>query len=293
MTDNNLIDCQLGLIHSHNSMATFFSQTDLNTLRDEGKDRNHFVSLIVNNEGTYTAAITRKIKGKKKEILDFTYNTFNDELKHSKSNNEVDCEVIQYSMLNIIKQGASQFDDIDARLAEIKKAKAEKAQKIEAVRNINPNYLGIEPIKNKDMGLFNPNLFPKSPFNEKNTFYKEKDFFKDSDITVDAKDVKALAMQLITGSIVITESNNIDMNNWAAQRMVPLFDKRFNKDMLFFENWVEMFVEFLLTYSVPQDYEVIEENYMKDMADAVYLTLNKLPKNDYLEIIKEKLLLWN
>lgn len=57
-----LLDCKMGLIHSHNSMPSFFSGTDLNTLREEGNDRNHFVSLIVNNEGKYTAAITRKVK---------------------------------------------------------------------------------------------------------------------------------------------------------------------------------------------------------------------------------------
>ena len=57
-----LTDCKLGLVHSHHSMSTFFSNTDINTLKSEGKDRVHFVSLIVNNEGTYSAAITRKIK---------------------------------------------------------------------------------------------------------------------------------------------------------------------------------------------------------------------------------------
>ena len=42
-------------------MATFFSGTDTDTLREEGNKRNHFVSLIVNNAGTYTAGITRKV----------------------------------------------------------------------------------------------------------------------------------------------------------------------------------------------------------------------------------------
>ena len=37
---------------------TFFSGTDLNTLQEEGSDMNNFLSLIVNNAGQYTAAIT-------------------------------------------------------------------------------------------------------------------------------------------------------------------------------------------------------------------------------------------
>lgn len=62
MCDNNLISHYFGLIHSHNKMATFFSGTDLNTLEAEGKSTPHFLSLIVNNEGSYTAAITRQEK---------------------------------------------------------------------------------------------------------------------------------------------------------------------------------------------------------------------------------------
>ena len=74
MTDNDLLDCQVGLIHSHNNMATFFSGTDLETLRVEGTDRNNFVSLIVNNAGTYTAAITRKVKSRSiKEELSYEF----------------------------------------------------------------------------------------------------------------------------------------------------------------------------------------------------------------------------
>lgn len=61
MIDNGLIGTQMGLIHSHHSMATFFSGTDTSTLLQEGMDRNHFLSLIVNNAGTYSAKITRRI----------------------------------------------------------------------------------------------------------------------------------------------------------------------------------------------------------------------------------------
>ena len=80
MTDNpELLNCQMGLIHSHNNMSTFFSGTDTATLKEEGMDRNHFVSLIVNNEGTYTAAITRKVKATKTITENFSYPTFEDE----------------------------------------------------------------------------------------------------------------------------------------------------------------------------------------------------------------------
>ena len=74
MTENPLLlDCQMALIHSHGNLATFFSTTDQDTLLEEGLDRNNFVSLIVNNKGEYTAAITRKVKIKK---VHTSYNFF-------------------------------------------------------------------------------------------------------------------------------------------------------------------------------------------------------------------------
>lgn len=51
-----------GLIHSHNSMAAFFSGTDTSTLNKEGKDTNVFLSLIVNNTGQYVAKVAVHVK---------------------------------------------------------------------------------------------------------------------------------------------------------------------------------------------------------------------------------------
>lgn len=101
-------DVYNGLVHSHNNMATFFSGTDTSTLLEEGKDRNHFVSLIVNNAGTYTAAITRKA------VKDLTisgtlkYKSFDDteielgELEPVKTQSTV----VEYFMLEVEKHDA-------------------------------------------------------------------------------------------------------------------------------------------------------------------------------------------
>ena len=71
VAEHELYDCMQGLIHSHHNMATFFSGTDTNTLLKEGSDSNNFVSLIVNNEGTYNAAITWKEHSVKKVTKTF------------------------------------------------------------------------------------------------------------------------------------------------------------------------------------------------------------------------------
>ncbi len=71
VAEHELYDCMQGLIHSHHNMDTFFSSTDTNTLLKEGSDSNNFVSLIVNNEGTYNAAITWKEHSVKKVTKTF------------------------------------------------------------------------------------------------------------------------------------------------------------------------------------------------------------------------------
>lgn len=138
--NNNLLDgVYEGLIHSHHNMAAFFSGTDTTTLYKEGNDINHFLSLIVNNEGKYVAKVTRKIVRQKvgTTTLNYTesvsYNTFENEKviiedvgskQEVKPLNEIKYEIQHYN-LNIIKpNNVYEFETISKRLGEIKKTKA-------------------------------------------------------------------------------------------------------------------------------------------------------------------------
>lgn len=131
-----------GLIHSHNCMKAFFSGTDTNTLLEEGTDRNHFVSLIVNNEGSYVAAVTRRIKQEVHAVAHIVYTTkthYNtwDDIDIPLSDNETvekdkeetkTIEYVEWYDLNITKEAAdNDFNEIDNRLSAIKEAKAKKA----------------------------------------------------------------------------------------------------------------------------------------------------------------------
>lgn len=62
-------DVYEGLIHSHNQMAAFFSGTDMSTLTKEGERTNHFLSLIVNNDGKYCAKITRMVNSTIESVI--------------------------------------------------------------------------------------------------------------------------------------------------------------------------------------------------------------------------------
>lgn len=129
-------------IKSHNVMKAFFSGTDTNTLLEEGTDRNHFVSLIVNNAGNYVAAVTRRIK---QEIHAFAhivyttkthYNSWDDidiplgniETAEKDKEETKTIEYVEWYDLNITKEAAdNDFNEIDNRLSAIKEAKARKA----------------------------------------------------------------------------------------------------------------------------------------------------------------------
>lgn len=99
MTDNNLLDCQIGLIHSHHTMGTHFSATDLKTLYDNGLSSNHFVSLIVNNNGVYRAKITRNATINKTISEKTSFNSFNNEhVVESSKKNECIKEVQSFDL---------------------------------------------------------------------------------------------------------------------------------------------------------------------------------------------------
>lgn len=300
MTDHpELLDCQMGLIHSHNNMATFFSGTDTATLREEGNDRNHFVSLIVNNAGTYTAAITRRLKEKRVINTTFTYRTFDDVEKTGTRSVEAEEEVIAYNMLNIIKEGevVEPFLEIDERLEAIKKSKAKVAPTKAPLSTTSyhgglpftpPTYQGnseeVSRVARQD-SLFDEEFMESEPPR------KVEQIADPNELIIDASVVKSITLQLITGSIAIADASRIDPVKWAGQ-MVKLFDKRFEKDMSLFGLWAETMVEFVITNFVPDEFAPFEDEYISELCQAVYMTLEKLPQNKYIKSIQDALVVW-
>lgn len=300
MTDHpELLNCQMGLIHSHNNMATFFSGTDTATLREEGNDRNHFVSLIVNNAGTYTAAITRKFTEKKVINSTFVYRTFEDIEKTDTRTVEVEEETIVYNMLDIVKEGeiTEPFLEISERLEAIKKSKAEMAATKAPFSTIPyhdrlsftlPIYQGnskeVSRIARQD-SLFDEEFMESEPPR------RIERITDPNELAIDASVVKSITLQLITGSIAIADASKIDPVKWAGQ-MTKLFDKRFEGDMNLFHLWAETMVEFVVTNFIPDEFASFEDDYISELCQAVYRTLDKLPQNKYIKSIQSALVLW-
>ena len=302
MTEHSeLLDCQLGLIHSHCTFSTFFSGTDTATLKEEGRDRNNFVSLIVNNAGTYTAAITRRIKSKQvRESV--SYEFFGDSEKQDTKEYVSDADEIEWFYLKIEKEGENySFPDMAARLEEIKQAKAEKAEKAKKAQTpvypsaYNPvivnsygtkagpaNLIKKEVSKPNVANMVQPTLFDNVddlPF--------EEGYIPYGQVTFDKVTLKSLVLQLITGSIIISNDSKIDITKW-SKSMPALYEKRFGKGEEGMENfkiWADTYTEYLTWYVTDKKLEELgfdETEICAICAHDMIEELTKLPENDYI-----------
>lgn len=289
MIEHDLLECQQGLIHSHDQMSTFFSGTDLGTLQEEGSDMNNFLSLIVNNAGQYTAAITRKVKHipHVTEVLEYeffgeeTINIGNDEY------DAIESYEIEYFFLNIEKPTVNiGYTDLFNRIEEISKDKTK-------ITNISR-----EPRANLivDSTLKATPLYKETniPFSKANTAVQAG---VDTDESIDYNkykfnetDLNNIVKQLLIGSPIFTPK---DLNEW-VQKMPTVFSKRFGEGQKGLENYrafIGYFVEFLVTEAF--DDNLAEEGYLEDsqMAICAYGVLQKLhtfKTNSFIEVIEDE-----
>ena len=294
MTENpELLDYQSGLIHSHNQMATFFSGTDVATLKEEGTDRNHFVSLIVNNEGTYTAAITRKISITRNVDEEIQYDSFNGEKVTENSSYVEEDSEFEYFPLKITIEGEKEENKIlKARLEEIKNNKIKTSIKISPNSKqlsipYNPPY--SHPYTNNYQS--NSKLNPYSRVETSDQTYSiDADDFTNIDynkVKLSDKLLKELTLQIITGSILIPNSSKINMFEW-SKNMTALFQRRFGEDnygFKIFDTWAENHIEFICWYTEVE--ELVMAGYTDDQMASIIAKnligeLKKLSTNIYI-----------
>ena len=282
-------------------MPSFFSGTDTATLKEEGTDRNNFVSLIVNNAGSYTAAITRKIKSKSiKESI--SYEFFGEGKKYDTEEYRSEENEIEWFYLNIEKEeNPFSFQDMDDRFEEIRKKKAEEAKKAELDKKQAFQTASYKPaidINSYGIGAKSPNgISNKKTFIQTSLFDDMEDVndwnFDDFDIpygTVrfNKNTIRQLTLQLITGSIIISDDSKIDMEKW-AESMPAIYQKRFGKGeegMKLFEFWADAYTEFLTWYTTDNKLKAqgIDETEMCAIcAHDIIEELNKLPENEYIK----------
>ncbi len=300
-----LMECQMGLIHSHCTMPTFFSSTDLNTLKEEGRDRNHFVSLIVNNEGSYTAAITRKVKSKRTVNEVFSYESFEGVLVEATDSWKEEVEEIQYFHLDILKEGnVYSFSDVDARLAEIRKAKEAKTKtQFYTQGTLFSDGSCIGGSNKHQEGLSQASKVvieqPQFPFDTKEIedefpFKSVDGIISDQDVKVDPKLIHSLCLQLLTGSVMIPNESKIDIKKW-VNNMKSVIERRFGtgtKGLKIYQDFIESLVEFLVWNSEdPALANIIGDDYMMTVIATDMLEyMDTLPQNTYTKICQNALL---
>ena len=271
-------------------MSTFFSETDTATLREEGRDRNNFVSLIVNNAGTYTAAITRRVKSKQiKESV--SYEFFGDGEKQDTKKYVSDADEIEWFYLKIEKEGESySFPDMAARLEEIKQAKAEKAKKAQ-IPAYSGNSYGIKagPANLVRKEIDKPKVVQPTLFDDVDDLPFDDDYsLPYGQVTFDKATLKSLVLQLITGSIILSNDSKIDIFKW-AKSMSALYEKRFGKGeegMENFKMWADTYTDYLTWYVTDEKLEGLgfdETEICAICAHDMIEELTKLPENDYIK----------
>ena len=128
-----------GLIHSHNSMSTFFSGTDDTELVESAMSNpnNSVLSLIVNNQGPYTAAIGILTKMVTKGTRDIQITTLNGDIINKVETFAITSEVVYKYMAEV--QHNSQ---LTARI-----------KAVQSVQQPSPSYL------NREYGPYTGNMF--------------------------------------------------------------------------------------------------------------------------------------
>ena len=272
------------------NIMTFFSGTDTATLREEGRDRNNFVSLIVNNAGSYTAAITRRIKSKQ-VIESVSYEFFGDGEKQDTKKYVSDADEIEWFYLKIEKEGESySFPDMAARLEEIKQAKAEKAKKAQ-IPAYSGNSYGIKagPANLVRKETDKPKVVQPTLFDDVDDLPFDDDYsLPYGQVTFDKATLKSLVLQLITGSIILSNDSKIDIFKW-AKSMSALYEKRFGKGeegMENFKMWADTYTDYLTWYVTDEKLEGLgfdETEICAICAHDMIEELTKLPENDYIK----------
>ena len=276
--DNDLLDCEIGLIHSHNTMKTFFSGTDINTLREYGSQMNHFVSLIVNNEGIYSAAITRKVLIQDAVVRKILFNSFNDERKEDRASFTNEVEIIQYFDLKVEIEGGVSFDSLDERIEELrKKVKRYPQAGGYQYQGYQRGYQGRIPFEGEEE---NPEIAGRAFV--PNSQEKPDEEKKREPIVLKKEVLDDMVAQLVTGSVTV-RSGKINLNDWVEKNMNKVFERRFSApEGLDFTEWAEFIVDFVVYDGVPDDTEDMNEDSIgvaKQLGDA----LRKFKKNPWIE----------
>lgn len=299
-------DVYQGLMHSHHTMGAFFSGTDYATLREEGSDRTHFLSLIIDTKGTYQAAITRIVEEEMTATGSARFLTFNEQEASQPISYTFKRKRLEYFMLDVERpQLPNPYLELSQRIEEVQKQKAEAARKTKSAVTYSGgynNYGGYgaygnyrdddpyvwpserrtpAPVYQATVGR--GNVIPANkaaevvPPVEKEKEVEEEPASIDYSAYVIPEDVlMKAARELLSGSITETLDGTLEE---ISEAMVEKYKTRF-PDIALFEAWIASHVEFIVYYT--ETYlNVDDDTQAALLANALSNELAQLPANEY------------
>ena len=316
MAENvELFNCEIMLIHSHHRMACTPSGTDINTLREEGNERNCFISLIVNNAGTYYAAITRKIQTKSEvtvKSLGKSYEFFGEgskEITHdgTETTKVIEKEVIEYFDLEVERHEVpNTLGYLDDRFNEIVKKKG--AAKEERFMLSPQRQVEVDKEQNFLDFLHNKEPKERDLFGENKLAITREDKEKLDDIVEwhpDENKIHTAALHIITCNFILNPEK-VDLKQWVARHMIKMYERIFGKytyqsvgldRCCAFTEWKDFIVQWTIDYfeddTAPDELFNDGDLYTSKVAEALYNEINQYRGNDnfyidsYLETIEQ------
>lgn len=280
-----------GLMHSHHTMGAFFSRTDLSTLREEGSDRIHFVSLIIDTKGTYKAAITRTVSEEMTATGYVKYPTYNGKESIGQPvSYSFTRKKLEYFMLDVERPViANPFKELADRILEVQKQKEEAKKKAipaygsswqggSGYNGYTPKNTAFNYQTNVGRGTVIPENKPyvssvqeELPFEQET---QEEVIPPYGEVKVDPTIIEEIARQLVTGDISYGVYENETLEE-LAKIGEESYAQRFEDDSLF-HAWAEGYVEFLVYYAEDPALEQYEDDVLAAL--VAYDLVEKLNK---------------
>ena len=285
--ENGLEDSIQGLIHSHDTMPTFFSGTDDNTLKSMGKQMPHFLSLIVNNAGKYCAKITRR------RALQTCYTSFygkeetcNDTIYIVEDKNvEVVFESAYNEINNYIKNRISTLTAPSKFATNVNSSKTKSYPTLWNENDFDDVYynhypkntiqapkVAVQTLSNPKKNTNNQNaVTSKAPKEQKYREYLSKKI-----------------ISLLYGSFLFVISDKIDIKKWCKDKMENAFENNFideaSANEVLYNCLNNIVGQTLVKYP-----DLDNEEGLINIESTILDILGDLPSNKYIEYLKDNL----
>lgn len=305
MVQHKLFNTCMGLVHSHHDMGAFFSGEDKGTLYSEGMDMNNFLSLVVDNKGTYVAAITRRVtkseKATVKKTVETSYPVFNTEevVKENKVINTTSTNTtvyVEYIELEIVKSDNIKPDYIVERFATIYKRPSTDsvlAQKTASkypytAKDIIYNYPKFEEptlFEDYENNLYNTDKYTNKHTKNEPKYENSKNEPKDA-----IEEFEELyIMKMINGQPILgknSSSINAFIQRDNLKYIAESIEVNFNEDS--YSVWLDTYISFLIddfaSVTGIEDYSSLIKRGLQYVSK-----INKIYKSGWWDILKEQL----